>query len=184
MASRSDAEDLRTLHILRSTPSPENVRVSCGLPSKKAFSKTGRRIGECWTDTASKDGTFEIFISPTQADSYVVLATLVHELVHAVVGIAAGHKAPFRKCALAVGLEGKMTATHAGDDLLAAIALWIDELGKYPHAELAPAMTTTQRTRYIKAECDLCGMVIRVTAKWIEYPGLPRCACSGNFEVA
>ena len=38
---------------------PERVRVSCGLPSVKAFGKTKRRIGECWSSKNSKDQHFE-----------------------------------------------------------------------------------------------------------------------------
>src|SRR5688572_6260631 len=88
---------------------PRAVRVSIGWP------KGGRkRIGECWSDTASSDKHHEIFISPQLGERAMgtrILGVLAHELAHAVVGIPAGHKAPFKKCALAIGLTGKMTAT-------------------------------------------------------------------------
>ena len=42
-------------------PLPDNVRMAVGYTSA---GRRGKRIGECWSDTCSKDGTFEIFITP------------------------------------------------------------------------------------------------------------------------
>ena len=53
-------------------------------------------------------------------DPLEVAATLVHELVHILaVGVEEGHRGKFTKLAKAIGLEGKMTATHAGETLKA-----------------------------------------------------------------
>ena len=84
------------------------VRVTCGWPSRSALAAKKRRIGECWDNSASSDGVNQIFISPCLDDvagPSGVLSTLVHEVVHAVVGIKAKHGKLFRKCAEAVGLE-------------------------------------------------------------------------------
>ena len=76
----------------------------------------GKRIGECWSDLASADGAFEIFIVPGIDDAARIAGILTHELVHAAVGLKAGHGAVFAKAARALGLEGKMTATTEGPE--------------------------------------------------------------------
>src|SRR5271157_261254 len=98
-------------------PLPEKIRVSCGFPSKSALAKSKQRIGECWGVESSEDSSFQVFVSPVLKESVEVLATLVHELVHTAVGIECKHRGKFPKAAKAVGLEGKMTATTAGDAL-------------------------------------------------------------------
>ena len=161
------------------------VRVSCGFPSKSALGAR-RKIGECWWP--QKDKLHHIFISPTLEDPSDVLATLVHELVHVVAGKEAGHKAPFKKVALAVGLEGKMTATHAGEGLERVLKRWSRTLGKYPHSSLegSTRLKKTEKCRQLKAECSGgCGYIIRVSRLWMEEAGLPMCpTCEVPFVEA
>lgn len=147
---------------------PDNVRVSCGFPrgSRKA-------IGQCWGDTSSGDGTFEVFISPTQDDVVDVLQILVHELVHATVGIKAGHKGDFATVARGMALEGKLTATVAGDVFKQeVVGLLVDKLGPYPHAALTPkgshAGPKKQGTRMLKVSCPECEYTVRLSAKWLD----------------
>lgn len=137
---------------------PDNVRVTCGFPSKSAVSRKTMRIGECWDAGCSRGGTFEIFISPVLEDPVTVLATLAHELVHATVGLAARHGKEFSKCARAIGLTGKMTATVPGDEFKRDIADVLERLGDYPHTQLRVSSDTTkkQTTRLIKCECPEC----------------------------
>jgi len=156
-----------------------NIHVTCGWPSKGGLARKKRRVGECWAASASKDGVSQIFISPYLDDAGAeqgVLATLVHELVHAVVGNKEGHNKVFGKCARAIGLEGKLTATSAGEALLAEFKEWLAVLGKYPHSKLDSCKSPTkkQTTRLIKAECE-CGYNVRVTRKWLEEVGAPIC---------
>jgi hypothetical protein len=111
-------------------------RVSVGFArgSKKA-------IGQCWTNSVSKDGTHEIFICPTLGDKAErVLDVLLHELIHACVGIEHGHKKPFRKLVKEFGLEGKMTATYVTEntELWHKLCVLRDRLGEYPHAPMNP----------------------------------------------
>jgi SprT-like family len=167
------------------------VHVSVGWPSVRSMSSKQPRIGECWDKTASADKVAHVFISPRLDDvtgEWGVVSTLVHEIVHAVVGCKAGHGAEFRKCALAVGLEGKMTATVAGEDLMEHIKKWAKDLGEFPHAKINPLMKPTkkQSTRLIKCECEACGYVVRTTRKWLEEIGAPLCACNKkamHFEL-
>jgi hypothetical protein len=163
---------------------PENCRYACGFPSKGGLAKKKRVIGQCWAADCSKDKTFEILVSPTQADAVEVLAILLHEMIHAAVGIEEGHKGHFRKCARAVGLEGKLTATVPGDDLRADLKMIAGQIGPYPHAKLEGRLNTgpkKQTARMIKCEC-ICGYVIRTTRKWIE-TGLPTCHCGEAFTT-
>lgn len=149
------------------------VRLSCGWPSTRALSKKKRCVGEAWSVEAAADGVVQIFISPYVADPggpNGVLGVLVHELVHAVVGNKESHNKVFGKCARAMGLEGKLTATIAGDKLCATFKQWIETLGEYPHAKLDAALRPTkkQSTRMIKLCCDDCGYTVRTSRKWLE----------------
>ena len=98
-------------------PLPEKIRASCSWPSKSGLANKKRRIGEAWSAKNSADQSCEVFISPVLKDPLEVSATLVHELVHCAVGVEEGHKGKFPRLAKAVGLEGKMTATTAGEDV-------------------------------------------------------------------
>ncbi len=154
---------------------PEKVRVTCGWPSHGGRAKK-RVTGECWPSKKSGDEHFEIFISPTLAQPVEVLGTLIHELVHAAVGLDAGHKKPFRDVAVALGLEGSMTATEVGEELEGRLHDLIAILGKYPHAEIDPTQKKIQSTRMLKIQCPSCGWMARTSKKWMEM-GLPTCAC-------
>lgn len=170
-------------------------RVSIGFSSKGSKSN---RVGECWTDAASVDKHHEIFIRPDQSDSVDVAAILAHELVHAAVGIAAGHGKDFRRVALAIGLEGKMKATVAGEKFRDAFAPILAKLGPIPHASLNLGVSSgpkKQTTRMFKVECPEdgravagCGYVVRMTQKWarIALPSCPNpaCACFGETMIA
>lgn len=154
---------------------PEKTRVACGWP------KGGRqRIGECWSNADSADQTFEMFISPALADASRVCDILLHEMVHAALGIAAGHKKPFKDLATALGLEGKMTATVAGEALQARIAAEVlAVLPLYPHACLSAAEKAGKAKTYlVKAECPDCGYTVRTTQKWLDQVGAPICPCN------
>lgn len=165
---------------------PTRIRMSVGFTSHGA---RGKRIGECWTDDSSADGTFEIFITPSQADSSRIADVLTHELVHAAVGIDAGHGPRFRAVATALGLEGKMTATTAGDAWHEWADPIIDKMGPIPHAELNGKVGTIkkQTTRLLKCECSACGFVFRASASWaLDTTDQLRCPdphCEGEMEV-
>src|SRR5689334_22973025 len=72
---------------------PNNIRVSCGFPSVRGLNGIrNQRMGECWAETASKDGSIEMFINPTLADPMRIAGVLAHELIHGIVGLEAGHR--------------------------------------------------------------------------------------------
>lgn len=157
-------------------------RVSCGWPK----GARGKAIGQAWHPTSSGDATAELFISPSleKLTNYGVVDTLLHELIHAVVGNEAGHKGPFRKLAKGIGLSGKMTATFAEGELETRLLELVAHLGPYPHAELSKLSVTKQGTRMRKVQCPGCGCILRMTAKWMEEAGIPTCGCGYPMEEA
>lgn len=157
---------------------PAKVRIACGFPSRAALNGVrNQRIGECWSNTASGDDHFEIFISPVIADPMRAAGILAHELIHAAVGVKAGHKAPFKRLAKAIGLEGKMTVTTEGEAFKQLARPILEAVGPYPHGELH-AMTNGRKkqvARLIKCECATCGYVVRTAQSWIDDKGAPHC---------
>jgi hypothetical protein len=138
------------------------TRITCGFPS------TFRRgaLGECWSDKASADGTFEVLVSPTISDSGAVFAVLLAQLC------AASKADP-----VAMGLD-----EHGG----MADSRWdsvIEELGVYPHAAITVGTRPVQTTRMLKAVCPACGYTVRLTQKWAKL-GLPTCPVDTGLTLA
>jgi hypothetical protein len=156
---------------------PEKIRIGVGFPSSRALSKSSRTIGQCFSEKCSDDNTHEILISPLLADAVEVAGVLVHEAIHATVGVTEGHKGAFKRVAESIGLTGKMTATTVGPYLRVRLEEIIAEIGPYPHAALNPNMERKKEgTRLIKVECPNDGYTIRVTKKWLDI-GFPVCPC-------
>ncbi len=128
------------------------LKVSVGYaPNTKTNSRT---IGCCLSSFASTQGYNEIFISPVIDDSMVILATLAHEVIHAVDDNESGHRGDFCTIARKIGLEGKITATVAGDDLKAHLQQYIDILGDIPHAAVDLSGQKRQVNRNLKVWCN------------------------------
>ncbi len=96
-------------------------------------------------------------------------------------GSALTAEMPIRRIALAVGLAGKMTATHASPELTERLNVLCSQIGPYPHTSLDRSQLKKQSTRMLKVECPECGYTVRTTAKWIE-AGLPTCPCGTEME--
>lgn len=148
---------------------PTDVKVTCGFPVSGGAGSRKRTIGQCFNRASSKAGVNEIFISPTIADTYEVLGTLIHELVHAVDDCVNGHTGEFVRMAKAVGLTGKPTQCGAekGTELWDKLEAYIAKHGEYPHEELMVA-SKKQTTRMIKIECPSCDFKVRASNKVIE----------------
>lgn len=159
----------------------EKTRISTGFPSVRGLS--GKVIGECWTSKASADESHHIFISPLLEEPVKVIATLAHELVHAADDGKNHHKGPFTRAVRAMGLEGKPTATVAGEEFTAWAKELIDEIGPYPHVGLKPTLQIKpQKTYMLKLECPGCGCIVRMTQKWLDEAGAPFCGTRSHVD--
>lgn len=169
------------------------LRVSCGFPSRGGLAIKKKVIGECWDGLCATDGKPQLFISPMLqenscdiqpakpfASAQGVLATLVHEMVHASVGCAAKHGPKFKAAMKKVGLTGKPTATVADEAMVDYLGLILMQLGTYPHSPLKFVRERkVQTTRMMKAQCDTCEYTVRLTRKWADV-GVPVCPCVGH----
>lgn len=175
------ADELRPAFIKIGAPLPEKIRMAVGFTSN---GYRGKAIGECWSDKASADKHAEIFIKPDQDDQVRVAGILAHELAHAAVGTEHGHKAPFKRVAVALGLEGKMTATTEGDAFKTMIGPILKKAGPLPHKSLrAYKVKKKQGTRLLRCECQECGYIARVTKKWIMDAGAPHCGTGVHGQM-
>ena len=176
--------DLRSDFREVGAPLPKKVRVSVGFPSTGGTGSRKRTIGQCWDGKGIKDGITQIYVSPVLDDPIRSLGVLVHELVHAAVGCEHGHKAAYRKVALKVGLEGKMTETTEGPALTARLKALARKIGKFPHSALDPKAKKKQTTRMLKSECVGCEYIVRLSQKMIDLHGHPICpSCEGRMTL-
>ncbi len=173
-------------------PIPDNIRFAIAFPST---GRRGARIGECWHSSTSEDGNFEIIIRADIADPVEVLGVLVHELVHVVLPVDAGHGKPYKDAAIKLGLEGKMRHAMPGQLLRARLVELAATLGPLPHARLniergrdnqGPAdRPKKQGTRMLKAACrdEACSFVVRVASTPVREIGPPHCPKHGEMLV-
>ena len=107
-------------------------------------------------------------------------------MVHAAVGNKAGHGAVFKRCALKVGLAGKMRSTTVGPELKPVLETLVATLGAYPHAKLNLGMgRKKQSTRMVKQCCEGCEYIVRSSQKCIDEHGPVICpSCNNPMEVA
>tara|TARA_E500000318_G_scaffold31690_2_gene31500 strand:- start:1882 stop:2460 length:579 start_codon:yes stop_codon:yes gene_type:complete len=142
---------------------PKDVKISCSWSPSGNAGQKARTLGTCFPRALSKAGVNEINISPSLDDSIRVLDVLTHELIHAIDDCKSGHKGLFRKIAVAVGLEGKMTATVAGEELTEQLEAISKKLGKYPHAQVDLSNRKKQTVRNIKVACNSCEFSFRTS---------------------
>lgn len=159
---------------------PPTIYASVGFPRND---RNGLTIGQCWESAGSEDGGNHIFIHPKLTDLVQILGVVLHELAHAADDCQSGHLAPFVRIVRPLGLEGKPTETHVGDDLRVRLENEVlPALGAFPHAGLVVVSEAKkQGTRMIKVECPKDGYTLRTTRKWIAI-GLPTCPCGTLME--
>jgi len=146
-------------------------RVTCGWPS---LGGAGKRtvLGEAWHHRASTSGHAEIFITPAEDDRRMVLAILIHEVLHTCLPEGTGHKRPFCDAAAKMGFASPFT------QLVSTPLLWqiaddiIAQLPLYPHAKVVPGLRSLgapkeQKNRQLKAVCTGCGFTFRASKKWL-----------------
>ena len=123
-------------------------RVTCGWPCVGALSKA-RRVGECHGAKSSKDGVFELFISPVLDDPLEVAGTVCHELAHVAAGIDARHGSGFVKVCRHVGLtKGKPMSASPGPYLEERLGKLLLPLGPYPTPPCSLPASPKSRVRW------------------------------------
>jgi hypothetical protein len=178
-------------------PLPAQLRIAIGFTSS---GRRSRSIGECWDNQCSEDRHFEIFIRPDLCESKDLLPMQVttilgHELVHAAVGVAAGHGKAFRRVARGIGLIGQMAATTAGPEFEKAMRPIMEGAGPLPHGRLQLAIGASSHSnrrkkpssRPIKCACSNCGYTVHTTRKWLEIgrtTAVPQARSNGHAEDA
>lgn len=158
------------------------ISVSIGHPKSK------NAIGECWIREASEDKqTNHIFITPHCNESVKVLDVLTHELIHSFDNCRDGHKGRFALLARKVGLEGKLTATKAGEELTEHLLDIIDVLGPIPHTKLDESLGNKpkQKARMLSVFCEPCEFRFSASRTQLERlvtqaNNAPHCMCCGN----
>jgi hypothetical protein len=136
------------------------LRLSCGWPKPGGGGMRHQRLlGTTWF--TGLDGHPQIFISPTLIDPLDVGTTLVHELVHTVVGSDAKHGRDFQIVAASVGLRKPWTESPAGPQLTQTLQQLTDALGRYPHAEL-PEPTPRRSVPSVKLTCATCNYRVSI----------------------
>lgn len=184
----SAINELRPLFVEAGAELPEasKIRVSCGWPSRGGVAPTPRgsvSVGQTWSTEATMDNSTQIFISPRVSNGVKILGILVHELIHTWDDNKHGHRSAFKRVAVKIGLEGKMTATEPSADLTAKLEPIATKLGDYPNAEVnVTYKPKVQDTRMIKLECLECGYLVRTSRRWIAI-GKPTCPCGKLFEA-
>ena len=166
--------------------SPKPVLVSVGFPSKGGLSVNKKRLAECWEGVVCPDGSAQVYVSPVLNDPVLVLAALLHELIHAKIGADEKHGKGFKKEMKKVGLEGPAGATSAGAVLLLRLDGLAATLGPYPHPGLVPTMKekVAKGSRLKKLQCPGCELTVWATEKTLRevqeaQGGLPWCGVCG-----
>lgn len=179
-------------------------RVAIGFTSG---GKKSRANAECWHNSVSGDGVYEIFIRPDEDTPMKLAAYLAHELCHTAAGFAAGHTGAFAKLMKALGLVRPFTDSIPGPNFEAWLAPLLADMPPLPHAKLyfnkakagkevpqdnnegesedGEGETTApkkQTTRLVKCICTECGYTARTTQKWLEI-GPPHCPQHGPMTV-
>ena len=178
---------------------PKDVRISIGFGPTGARQENQVILGVTCARVLSETGVNEIFISPEDATAVTMLATVAHEIIHAVDDCEHGHKGPFKDMAVAIGLEGKMTHTTASEEFTKVLAKMADDLGPYPGSRMnlmggrpvpvpgpegKPGKITSgnpsQKNRQILRTCiqdpkaDCYGFKVRAAQSWLD-KGNPFC---------
>lgn len=165
---------------------PGPFRVSIGWPKGSRGGKGAESIGQCWPNKLSADKHYEVFISPA-LEAFQAVEVLIHEMIHVSDQLKSSHKGEFKRLALAVGLEGKMTATIANEELAKRIRAWLVGMPPFPHGALSQADKVGKEkpgSRLLKVSCPSCEYTIRVTQKWLDIaiPHCPNPECGGHEE--
>ncbi len=161
------------------------------LTAPKAGQSTSKILGECWHKKASAAGIYEIFLTASlgNADSVLILSTLIHEILHAYNWEQGGkgHEKEFIALCKLVGLEGgetkkakhSFTATVPSQELIVILEDIVNDLGNIPHDAVNPSQSgkkkQTNRQKLVLCTQMGCGFKFRASQKVINSMITMRC---------
>ena len=147
------------------------VRVTLGFTSKGLRSST---VGECWPRKASTSNINHIFISPANTSSAAIIATLIHECIHAIDDCEHAHGKEFKEIALRIGFKVPMRSTPAGEELAARIAGIVTKIGEYEGSTIKAIHQPKLQRPSARARCSRCRYTITMLREFLEQ-GPPIC---------
>ncbi|WP_433434538.1 hypothetical protein [Nonomuraea sp. CA-141351] len=193
-------------------PLPEKLHLSVGFGPDGHGGENAMIRGVCISKAGSEDGVNHVYISPELGDTAVVLAVLLHELIHAADDCQSGHRGAFAEGATRLGLMSPMTTATPSIELAAELMTIAETLGDYPHGKVLISRDRRrklvdpsgqpmppqsegplssgpkkQSARLLKAACNQAdcvakGYTVRVTAKWLAI-GAPMCPMGHPMEA-
>ena len=146
--------------ILEYSDEEPSVKLSCGFPAKQGKRKP--ISAQLVPPTASDDFNAEIFVSPTISDRAEVIESVLPLLVAVVTGDfkqGQNWRNAVNRALSDSSLEERLNAT----------------LPDYPHSALSLPENRKQTTRLIKASCDPCAYIVRVSRSTLDRLGAPLC---------
>lgn len=141
-------------------------------------------LGICHYDMDRKEKDINyIFVTAFETRSHEdpvdVAATLVHEILHAVLPPGTKHGPLFAKGCKALGLAGKVTATVAGPELRAYLTTLVASLPPLPKrgvmAPPPPPKPKKDPTAPHKFQCTCCKTTILIRYTSLNKAGTPKC---------
>ena len=165
----------------------KKIRVSVGFMKNGATKRNAHKhtLGQCCPNSWNKDGVNEIILNIDRDEPLEMLATLTHEIIHAVDNNVNGHNHVFAGYCNKVGLEGIPTSTVAGKRLNGILKRISKKLGKFPGKALVVPHNPAD-TRNIKLTCDegCCvePLVLRASASQL-LDFVNRCPKSQNTDT-
>lgn len=151
----------------------KKIRVSVGFMKNGATKRNAHKhtLGQCCPQSYTKDKVNEIILNIDKDKPLQMLATLAHEIIHAVDNNVNGHNHIFAGYMKKIGLEGIPTSTVAGKSLNGILKRIAKKLGKFPGKALIVPHNPAD-TRNIKLTCVGCcstPLVLRASASQLLY---------------
>jgi hypothetical protein len=141
------------------------------------FTSSGARssaVGECWPRSACSSGLNFILLRPTEPDPVKLLATLLHEYVHAIDDCKNRHNKEFKKIATSLGLTGPMRSTEANPELKVVLQSMLARIGKPPNRHITTSLKRRISVPTPKSKCPECEYTVSVPRKYVDF-GVPIC---------
>jgi len=148
----------------------DDVRVSCGYGPRA--SRRVRLVSVEW-DTS---GVRQVYVSPLLDSAPEVLAVLAY-------GVTSSRAV--RRSLGFTGACGDSDPVVPSPELCESLEALAAMLDAYPHAHTDPSATASrvQSTRMLKAECEPCGYIVRLSRTQLER-GAPLCGvCARRMTV-